>query len=223
MPWDSLDADALRRFVRETVAVSWIVDGNGHAVNLPEWERLTGQTAEEVRGSGWTSAVHPEDRARVEAAWNTAVDHHATYNTDYRLRCADGVYRWFNARGIPLLDRDGHALQWIGVVVAIGDQARLRRSVKRRVEADDAPTAILPQALRAIRAMLGLSAEQLADATGLSRSTVRRLESHGDSTARDSSIAPVLAYVQGHDLDLIIDDGVVVGVTARRSDPAGRA
>ncbi|MDR6790309.1 hypothetical protein J2Y58_003689 [Sphingomonas sp. BE138] len=99
------------------------------------------------------SAIHPNDVDRVRAAWETAVTHQSHYNTDYRLRCADGIYRWFNARGVPMLGADGSVLKWFGVILSIAGSARMARSeVDLRPARADQFEEITPGALRAARA-----------------------------------------------------------------------
>ena len=89
MPMTMIDPAWLMRFIRGTAVATWLVEGDGYVMDVPEWIELTGQTAAEAEGDGWMNAIHPEDVPRVRAAWQTAVVHHQHYNTDYRVRCAD--------------------------------------------------------------------------------------------------------------------------------------
>jgi len=220
MPWNSLDASALSYFIRHTAAASWQASGSGYSVNIEEWSRLTGQTREDAAGDGWINAVHPDDVARTAAAWQTAVAHGTPYNTDYRLRCADGIYRWFNVRGVQLLSPEGHAGDWVGVILAIPTHRHQASTANGHAAA---ARAITPGALRAARAMLGMSAEQLADASGVSRSTVRRIEDdQGGVRSRATSVAPILAYLRAQGLVLITTAQTVIGV-AEPAAPADQA
>jgi PAS domain S-box-containing protein len=80
----------------------------------------------------WTEAVHPEDAQRVHRTWTEAAAAQAPFHASFRLRRHDGVYRWFDSRGVPLLDADGQATRWVGANVDIDDvrhaQAALRDS-----------------------------------------------------------------------------------------------
>ncbi len=91
--------DRLNALVAATASVFWVNKANGEPSEMPQWMALTGQTHAQMQGLGWLDAIHPDDRARTQAAWITAVEHTEPYNTDYRILCADGIYRWFNARG----------------------------------------------------------------------------------------------------------------------------
>ncbi|MEW6422783.1 MAG: ATP-binding protein, partial [Deinococcota bacterium] len=81
----------------------------------PTWSAFTGQTEAEYRGSGWVEAVHPDDRAGALAAWQQAVQSRIPYQTEYRLRRADGVYVPMQARGVAVTNPDGSVREWVGV------------------------------------------------------------------------------------------------------------
>src|SRR5258706_438943 len=74
----------------------------------------SGKTLEELKG--WTNSdiVHPDDLSRVLATWKTSVEtgHPAGYDSEYRIRRADGVYRWFQVRAVPVRDSEGRVSRW---------------------------------------------------------------------------------------------------------------
>ena len=63
-----------------------------------QWVAYTGRPAEEQLGYGWAEHIHPDDRARVEAAWTAATAKGDTFDLEFRIRRADGVHRWFKTR-----------------------------------------------------------------------------------------------------------------------------
>ncbi|WP_075791438.1 PAS domain S-box protein [Massilia putida] len=75
-----------------------------------------------LAGAGWTSTVHPDDLAAVQARWGAAVASGTGYDAEFRLRRADGAYRWHLSRAVPLRDADGEVVRWIGTSVDIEDQ-----------------------------------------------------------------------------------------------------
>jgi PAS domain S-box-containing protein len=83
-----------------------------------------GKTVEEMTGWATSNAVHPDDLPGVISAWNRSVETASTYNVEHRLRRADGVYRWFRARGLPLRDDEGRALRWYVLLTDIDDKRR---------------------------------------------------------------------------------------------------
>jgi PAS domain S-box-containing protein len=95
-------------------------DGNREE-DSPSWRELTGQSFEEMRGRGWLDAISPNDRERVVQAWNNAIASHATFDEQYRLRLADGSYRWFASRAVPVYDAEGNAGEWVSTTTDIHD------------------------------------------------------------------------------------------------------
>jgi PAS domain S-box-containing protein len=104
-----------------------------------------GRSVEEMKGWSTSNAVHPDDLPGVISTWIHSVETVSTYDVDHRLRRADGVYRWFHARGLPLRDREGRVLRWYVLLTDIDDRRRaeeaLRASeVKLRQVIDAIPT-----------------------------------------------------------------------------------
>jgi PAS domain S-box-containing protein len=214
---ENLYTSQLLELIVETSAATWTVGADGYAVDLPEWTSLTGQSVEEVKGEGWMDAIHGDDLERVRSAWMTAIAHGSHYNTDYRLRCADGVYRWFNARGMPIVDVEGNIQQWIGVLLPIAGLNRFRQPAPDSAGTTTPFVDITPGALRAARAMLGWSASRLADMADVSVSTIRRIEEadERDST-RSTTARKLIAALEQQSLTLIASpEGVIEGVSGR--------
>ncbi len=75
--------------------------------------------------------VHPDDKARVDEALNRSLVTGESFSLNYRLRRADGVYRWMSAGGEPLRDESGRILQWYGLCHDIDDQMRAEEALRR--------------------------------------------------------------------------------------------
>lgn len=86
--------------------------------------------------------VHPEDAANVTKGFSHSFVTGEPFSMTYRLRRADGVYRWMSARAEPLLDENGRIIQWYGLAHDIDDQMRaeetLRQSERRLQQMIDA-------------------------------------------------------------------------------------
>jgi PAS domain S-box-containing protein len=95
----------------------------------PSWQAITGQTAEEMLGRGWLNAIHPSHRARVAEAWDNAVASARIYQDEYLLRQADGSYRWFADKTVPVLGEDGAIEEWIGTASDIHEQHAAREGL----------------------------------------------------------------------------------------------
>ena len=92
-------------------------------------------------GDGWAVLVHPDDIGAAAAAWASARERGEPYETEFRLRRADGLYRWHIARAVPIRDASGKIDQWIGTNTDIEDQkaaesrlAALAETLEQRVE-----------------------------------------------------------------------------------------
>jgi len=72
----------------------------------------------------WSSFLHEDDRARVVAQWRTTIQTTEPYEVEHRLRRADGVYRWFQARGLALRDAEGRVIRWYNLLTDIDDRKR---------------------------------------------------------------------------------------------------
>lgn len=90
-----------------------------------------GRTAEELKAWSTSNAVHPEDLAAVVAAWKRSFETASNYDVDHRLLRADGEYRWFHARGLPLLDADGRVLRWYVLLTDIHDRKQAEGALAR--------------------------------------------------------------------------------------------
>src|SRR4029450_9793652 len=74
-------------------------------------------------GSGWTAAVHPEDRQRFWEKWQASLTTGAPLECEGRFRCpANGEYRWLLARAVPLRNEHGNILRWYGILTDIQDR-----------------------------------------------------------------------------------------------------
>jgi PAS domain S-box-containing protein len=84
-----------------------------------QWVTYTGLTLEESYGEGWITPFHPDDRQRAWDAWQRATRYRDAYALECRLRRADGAYRWWLVRGVPLLGDNGEIIKWFGTCTDI--------------------------------------------------------------------------------------------------------
>ncbi|MGA8101274.1 MAG: PAS domain S-box protein [Candidatus Acidiferrales bacterium] len=111
------------------------------------WLEYVGVTLEEIGGWRWTNVVHPEDVEDVVGKWRSALAAGKHFETEARLRRADGEYRLMLLRKVPLRDEAGSVVKWYGSAIDIEDrkraEAELRESEARfRLVADSAPVMI---------------------------------------------------------------------------------
>ncbi|HET9982505.1 MAG TPA: ATP-binding protein [Longimicrobiales bacterium] len=105
-----------RALVEATSAAVWCATPDGSwAESSPSWERLTGVSTPETRGSGWLRSVHPEDVEPTRRTWEEALRAESFFQVVHRVRVAGGEYRTFAARAAPVLNPDGSVREWVGV------------------------------------------------------------------------------------------------------------
>jgi PAS domain S-box-containing protein len=126
-----LSEERFRSLVSASSQMVWTSDSGGMVVDdSPTWRAFTGQTYEDWKGAGWLDAVHPDDRERAANAWDASVVSKMPYHVEYRVRRADGEYRWTSVRAVPLRHQDGSVREWIGTNTDITDQRRTEEAVR---------------------------------------------------------------------------------------------
>ena len=169
----------LRALVESDAITVWTTDARGMVEDMPVWRRLTGQTLEEVRGAGWADAIHPGDREATTRAWWTANEARRPYRAEYRLRMAEGGYRWFEAHGVPILAPDGGIREWAGTLRDVQAQhdaeaeraALLARLEQARLAAEAHAAEALEMASR-VQEQAAEMQEQMAAAQALAEQLV---------------------------------------------------
>lgn len=104
-------------------------DGGREYISSRFYE-YTGAESGSAIGYGWMEYVHAEDKEPSLAQWMRCVETGETYESEYRLRGADGGYRWFRARAVPLRDSEGRIVKWYGTCSDIHDSKRLEQSMR---------------------------------------------------------------------------------------------
>jgi PAS domain S-box-containing protein len=121
-----------RSLVDATSQAVWTATADGGLMTESEsWHELTGQTHEQMRGTGWLDAIHPDDREATRSAWEMATREGSMYEIEHRVRDADGEYRFMIARGVPVRDEAGNIVEWVGAHTDISrrKQAEIEREL----------------------------------------------------------------------------------------------
>src|SRR6185503_6535576 len=77
------------------------------------------------------AVIHPDDAAVFENALHRCLVTGDVFSLRYRLRRADGVYRWMSSRAEPLRDQDGRIVQWYGLCYDVDDQMQTDEALRR--------------------------------------------------------------------------------------------
>ena len=112
------------------IAFISIPDGSNEFTNR-SWQEYTGLSVKDTAGWGWGSTVHPDDIARHLEKWRAAVSAGTTFDNAARYRGADGQYRWFLVRAVPLRDERGNLLRWYGVLMDIEDRVHAEQALRK--------------------------------------------------------------------------------------------
>ena len=119
-----LDSEAQFRSLASTMPnQAWLAHGSGATYWVNEQVcAYTGQTMKSLVSSGFRHCVHPDDLQATQKSWEHAVATAGAYEYEFRMRRADGQYRWFLARALPLIDEAGTVLRWVGTNTDVQEQ-----------------------------------------------------------------------------------------------------
>jgi PAS domain S-box-containing protein len=95
------------------------------------WLEFTGRTIEQELGNGWTTGIHREDYAHCLELYSSAFDRKEPFKIEYRLRRADGSFRWMYDSGTPRFSSEGDFLGYIGSCIDISDRKQAEAELQR--------------------------------------------------------------------------------------------
>lgn len=127
-------ADAMPQIV-------WVAKPDGAVEYFNQrWFDFVGKNAEDYFGHEWSEVLHPNDQKFAIQRWQLAIDSQQPYEIEYRLRSANGEYRWFLSRAMLMHDESGALDRWFGTCTDIQDlkglHEELRMVAARLSEAD---------------------------------------------------------------------------------------
>lgn len=195
-----------RSLVQATTAIVWDTPASGEfTVEQPGWTSFTGQTFEELRGTGWLNAIHPEDRAETARVWSEAVTNRSRYTVEHRIQTPDKTYRNMFVRAVPILGEDGTIRQWIGIHTDITERKQLENQFLRaqRMESIGTLAGGIAHDLNNILAPI-LMAIDLLKLTATDPQAKDLLQTIGVSAKRGADIVrQVLSFARGVEGDRI--------------------
>src|SRR5438876_5260454 len=125
--------DALRRAVDTTPAFIHTARPDGHLDYFNRgWLDFLGKSLEDVCGWRWTESVHPEDVATLVQKWHAALASGEPLEVESRVRRADGSYRAFLHRKLPLRDEHGNIVKWFGSSIDIEDRKCAEQKIAKK-------------------------------------------------------------------------------------------
>ncbi len=111
--------------------LAWMADAQGWIFWYNQrWYDYTGTTLDEMQGWGWKKVHHPDhvERvvARIQHSWNTG----EPWEDTFPLRGADGRYRWFLSRALPIHDSEGRITRWFGTNTDVTEQREREEQIQ---------------------------------------------------------------------------------------------
>jgi PAS domain S-box-containing protein len=118
------DSEERFRMLADNIAqFAWMADATGSRFwHNRRWLDYTGRTLEEMKGWGWQTVHHPDHVQAVVARLRRCVETGEPWEDTFPLRAADGTYRWFLARAVPIRDPNGRVVRWFGTNTDVTDQ-----------------------------------------------------------------------------------------------------
>ncbi|MCJ8521462.1 diguanylate cyclase (GGDEF)-like protein/PAS domain S-box-containing protein [Pseudorhizobium tarimense] len=128
--------------------VPWVANAAGEVIEVgPTWSRLSGRAPEAAYGSGWETAVHPDDLPAVQQLWVASVTTGNSFDVECRICGPDGGFRWVRNRAAARRDEHGRVVRWYGLLEDVHErksaEEAMRESESRfRLIADSVPVMI---------------------------------------------------------------------------------
>lgn len=128
--------DALRESEREARLIVDSIPGQVLIMNTMGTVELVNRQILDYLGKGREELsnleefIHPDDLARVIAAWSRSITTSEPLEMEHRVRRADGVYRWLHARGLPLRDSSGAIVRWYTLLTDVDERKHAEEALR---------------------------------------------------------------------------------------------
>ncbi|WP_168710033.1 PAS domain S-box protein [Massilia sp. Mn16-1_5] len=155
--------------------LAWMADSDGSIFWYNNrWFAYTGTTLEDMKGWGWEKVHHPDFVEAVKAKFRThIVEQQTPWEDLFPLRSAEGEYRWFLSRAVPIRDQHGQIVRWFGTNTDITIQREAEEALEAANRRKDEFLAMLAHELRNPLAPISTAANLLTVASP-DNSTIRK-------------------------------------------------
>jgi PAS domain S-box-containing protein len=128
-----------RTLTEAVLQLMWVNESDGRTVFLNRrWNEYAGVDRDSLVGLGWTRLIHADDLEPLMNAKFAAIPKSLPYETEFRLRRSDGVYRWHIARIVPMLDGSGQVENWFGTATDVHEMKLAEESLRASRDAAEA-------------------------------------------------------------------------------------
>jgi DNA-binding Xre family transcriptional regulator len=165
----------------------WSADRNGALTSLPQWRSLGLESYSQVMGWDWLQIVPKSERAQTKTEWEKAVARGKRFTSHIRLALGatkDPIK--VTVYSEPVSASDGTILEWVGLFVRPGQSSNDTPDIQK----------IRPAHIRAARALLEWSVQDLSAASGISVSSIRRVEGGEALSVRGQTLECIKAALE---------------------------
>jgi PAS domain S-box-containing protein len=125
--------DDFRYMVELSPQMPWIRDADGNLMDISSrWLQLTGLSKEQALNLGWLEALHPEDLGSTLKTMQQAMHFGKPIDVEYRVKTAQGGWRWLRSRGSPRFGPAGEIVRWYGGWEDIEERKELEEALRKR-------------------------------------------------------------------------------------------
>ncbi|HEX8485100.1 MAG TPA: PAS domain-containing protein [Sphingomonas sp.] len=197
------------------------------------WYEYTGMPEGTTDGEAWNGVFHADDQERARALWRRSLETGEPYQIEYRLRHADGTYRWVLGRALPVRDGHGTITRWFGTCtdihaqkLALEEREVISQELSHRIKNIFAVVAgLISFAARGRPEFASAAADlrQRITALGRAHDFVRPHSAHSRPTPRQDSLHGLLGELfeayQRPGQPRIVIEGAEIAVDDRAATP----
>ncbi|MBX9455099.1 MAG: PAS domain-containing protein [Rhizobium sp.] len=166
-----------------TQGAFWRAGPDGKLLDLADWTRRTGQSPGKARDWDALTPIHPDDREAFRQAWRTGISEGLAFGYQVRISDRAGKYATYRTRAVPVMDEAGKVTEWHGYSTPVEEASPV------------VAKALGSAQIRAARALLDWSGPELAARSGVSFSTIKRMEK-SESLVKPESIGRARATLE---------------------------
>ncbi len=129
--------------------LAWMAQPDGYIYWYNKrWYDYTGTTPQDMEGWGWQSVHDPHELQDVLQRWNASIQTGERFNMVFPLKGADGLFRPFLTRVMPVKDTDGNVLHWFGTNTDISEQIKAAEALRKLSAQQEETLAVLESLLQ---------------------------------------------------------------------------
>ncbi|MEA2659933.1 MAG: hypothetical protein QOF64_2539, partial [Candidatus Binatota bacterium] len=116
----------------------WSAFPDGHLEFCNQkWRDYTGVSLDKVGGAELAEAIHPQDESDFREKWRAALTQGTSFEAEARIQRADGPYRWFLVRAVPLHNATGEIIRWYGTNTDIEELKQAHHDITERKRSEE--------------------------------------------------------------------------------------